>query len=247
MQTDTSMFDMTGIELVKKKYYNAAKVTDFVSGIKEAYTRLLSENAELKAQLEALSSQKAQIGDTLMSAQGIARQMVDDARTQADESTRLAQTQAEEIIKAAEKKAELILSGAKSKKEASDADVSEVQEYALRCVEACVDKLRQQQMDAIELINAQWQDFLSGLILPEDRQAPTPLPEAEPELPVSTPEQPVDWMAIANMDFSEIEEQYSDIDADTFFSGSFFNEQSGSGILSELKAMMDSIGQSDEE
>ena len=60
-------------------------------------------------------------------------------------------------------------------------------------------------------------------------------------------EKPVDWMAIANMDFSDIEEQYADIDADTFFSGSFFNEQSGSGILSELKAMMDSIGQNEDE
>lgn len=240
---EADIFDMTGIELVKKKYYNAAKVNDFVAGIKAAHDALALENAGLKAQLEALSSQKAQIGDTLMSAQSIARQMIDDARAQAEETARLAQAQAEETVKAAEKKAELILSGAKSKKEASDAQVSEVQEYALKCVESCVDRLRQQHMDAIELINAQWQDFLSGLILPEDKQAPAP--EAEFELPPI--EKPVDWMAIANMDFSDIEEQYADIDADTFFSGSFFNEQSGSGILSELKAMMDSIGQNEDE
>ena len=54
-------------------------------------------------------------------------------------------------------------------------------------------------------------------------------------------------MAIANMDFSDIEQQYADIDADTFFSGNFFNEQSGSNILSELKAMMDSIEHPTEE
>lgn len=240
---EADIFDMTGIELVKKKYYNAAKVDELLLGIKSAHDKLALENAELKAQLEALTSQKAQIGDTLMSAQSIARQMIDDARTQAEESARLAQAQAEETVKAAEKKAELILSGAKSKKEASDAEVSEVQEYALKCVEACVDKLRQQQIDSIELINAQWQDFLSGLILPEDRQLPAP----EPELELPTTEKPVDWMAIANMDFSDIEEQYADIDADTFFSGSFFNEQSGSGILSELKAMMDSIGNNEDE
>ena len=181
----------------------------------------------------------------ILSAQSIARQMIDDAKAQAEEATRLAQTQAEETVLAAEKKAELILSGAKSRKDASDAEVTQVQEYALRCVENCVDKLRQQHKDAIELINAQWQDFLSGLILPEDRQ-PTPA-ESEPADPTLQPEQPVDWMAVANMDFSDIEQQYADIDADTFFSGNFFNEQSGSNILSELKAMMDSIEHPTEE
>ena len=245
MAPDMSCFDMTGIELVKKKYYNAAKVTELLEGIKTAYAAVARENAELKAQLEALSSQKAQISDTLMSAQTIARQMMDDAKAQAEETARLAQVQAEETIKAAEKKAELILSGARSRKEASDADVSEVQEYALKCVESCVDKLRQQHIDAIELINAQWQDFLSGLILPEDRQAALPAPELP--LPEPGPQQPVDWMAIASMELPDLEEQYADIDADTFFSGSFFNEQSGSNILSELKAMMDSIERHGEE
>ena len=104
---EADIFDMTGIELVKKKYYNAAKVNDFVAGIKAAHDALALENAGLKAQLEALSSQKAQIGDTLMSAQSIARQMIDDARTQAEETARLAQAQAEETVKAAEKRQSL--------------------------------------------------------------------------------------------------------------------------------------------
>lgn len=245
MSQDMSCFDMTGIELVKKKYYNAAKVTEFVENLKSAFEAMAEENTRLKTQLESLTSQKTQISDTLMSAQSIARQMIDDAKAQAEEATRLAQTQAEETVLAAEKKAELILSGAKSRKDASDAEVTQVQEYALRCVENCVDKLRQQHKDAIELINAQWQDFLSGLILPEDRH-PAPA-ESEPADPTLQPEQPVDWMAVANMDFSDIEQQYADIDADTFFSGNFFNEQSGSNILSELKAMMDSIEHPTEE
>ena len=39
----------------------------------------------------------------------------------------------------------------------------------------------------------------------------------------------------------------SDIDADTFFSGAFFNEQSGAGILEQLKSMLDAIENKDEE
>ena len=240
---DKSIFDMSGVELVKKKYYNASKVTEVLAGIRADYDKLSAENAELRAQLEALSSQKNQISDTLMSARDIARQMIEDAKTQAEETARRAQAQAEEVVKAAEKKAELILAGAKTKKESADADVSEVQEYALKCVENCVDKLRQQHVEAIEYLNAQWQDFLSGLILPGDEKQ-AELPEAEPE---AVPEQPVDWMAIANMELPEMDDPYADIDADTFFSGAFFNEQSGRGILQQLKSMMDSIENKDEE
>ena len=242
---ENKSFELSGLELVKKKYYNAAKVAELFESMKAAFENMRLENAELKAQLEEMRAQKGQISDTLMSAQSIARQMIEDAKTQAEETARLSQTQAEEIVAAAEKKAELILSGARSKKEASDDEVSEVQEYALRCVEACVEKLRQQHMEAIELINAQWQDFLSGLILPEDRKNAPKAEEAETE-PLQQ-EQPVDWMAIANMELPDIEDQYTDIDEDTFFSGAFFNEQSGTAIFEQLKSMMDSIGYNEEE
>ena len=239
---DVSCFDISGMELVKKKYYNAAKVTQMLVNIRAEYDKLARENAELKAQLETISSQKNQISDTLMSAQSIANQLVEDAKTQADNTIKLAQTQAEETVKTAEKKAELILAGAKTKKEAADADVSEVQEYALRCVESCVDKLRAQHMEAIEYLNAQWQDFLSGLILPGDGEQEPEQAEAQPQ-----PEKPVDWMAIASMELPEMEDPYADIDADTFFSAGFYSEQTGAGILQQLKSMMDSIENKDEE
>lgn len=242
---DKSIFDMTGVELVKKKYYNAAKVTEVLAEIRADYDRLSAENAELKAQLDALSSQKNQISDTLMSAQSIAQQTIEDAKAQADSIASLAQSQAEEIVKAAEKKAELILTGAKTRKDASDKEVSEVQDYALKCVENCVEKLRRQHMEAIEYLNAQWQDFLSGLIIPGDEQQPE-LHEAEPEI-FTQPQQPVDWMAIANMELPEIDDPYADIDADTFFSGNFFAEQSGVDILGQLKSMMDSIERPEED
>lgn len=242
MEPEMNCFDMSGIELVKKKYYNAAKVDELMAEAKSHYEQSLRENAELKARLEELSAQKTQISDTLMSAQSIARQMVDDARVQAEETAKLAQIQAEETVKAAEKKAELILSGARSKKEAAEADVSEVQEYALRCVETCVDKLRQQHMDAIEMINAQWQDFLSGLILPEDGGCASQTAEAQP-----VQEKTTDWMAVADMELPEMEINYDDIDADTFFSGAFFSEQSGIGIFEQLKSVMDSIEHKTEE
>lgn len=239
---DMNLFDLTGVELVKKKYYNAAKVSEIMGNARDEYMKLSAENAELRAQLEAFSSQKNQISDTLMSAQNIARQMIEDAKAQAEETAKLAQSQAEETVKAAEKKAELILAGARTRKESAEAEMNEVQEAALRCVENCVDKLRAQHVEAIEFLNAQWQDFLSGLIIPGDEEAEQ-LPEPEPE---PMPE-PVDWMAVASMELPEMDDPYADIDADTFFSGAFFNEQSGAGILEQLKSMLDAIENKDEE
>jgi cell division septum initiation protein DivIVA len=234
---DKNIFELTGLELVKKKFYAADKVAELAADARAEFEKLSRENAELKRQLEALSSQKSQISDTLMSARDIARQMIEDAKTQAEETARLAQTQAEETVKAAEKKAELILAGAKTKKDAADAEVSEVQEYALRCVESCVDKLRAQHMEAIEFLNAQWQDFLGGLIIPGDEQ-----PEEVCQPMIEQVEKPVDWMAIADMELPEMEDPYADIDADTFFSAGFYSEQTGANIMEQLKSMMDSIG-----
>ncbi|MBQ1235626.1 MAG: DivIVA domain-containing protein, partial [Oscillospiraceae bacterium] len=108
---DMNIFDTAGLELVKKKYYNADKVEELAAYTQAEFEKLSRENAELKSQLEALSSQKGQISDTLMSAQSIARQIIEDAKLQAEETARLAQSQAEETVKAAEKKAELILAG----------------------------------------------------------------------------------------------------------------------------------------
>ena len=94
-------------------------------------------------------------------------------------------------------------------------------------------------MAYIEYLNAQWQDFLGGLIIPGD--------EEQPEEPEAKPQQPVDWMAIANMELPEMDDPYADIDADTFFSGNFFAEQTGADILGQLKSMMDSIENKDAE
>ena len=244
MEWDMSCFDLNAIELVKKKYYNAAKVAELMSNAKAAYAQLAGENEAMRAQLDALSQQKSQISDTLMSAQDIARQMLDNARIQAEETEKQAQVQAEEIIKAAEKEAELIIDGARTRRQACDALVNEAQEYALKCVENCVEKLRHQHVEAIEYLNSQWQDFLSGLSIPGDEQ---PLEQPVEEVEEISPLQPVDWMALASMELPEMEDPYADIDAETFFSGNFFAEQSGIGILDELKSMMDSIGMNTEE
>ena len=41
------------------------------------------------------------------------------------------------------------------------------QEYAAKCVENCLNKLKKQHIEAIEMLNNEWQDFLCGL-MPEE-------------------------------------------------------------------------------
>ena len=106
--------------------------------------------------LEALNGQKSEIGDTLLSARALAKKIEDQARAQAEETIRQAQEKADTIVREAEhKRRELAQS------------LPDQQEYAAKCVENCLNKLKKQHIEAIEMLNNEWQDFLCGL-MPEE-------------------------------------------------------------------------------
>lgn len=146
MALDREYFDAINIELVKKKYYNANKVNAVLEDIRAQATALEEENERLRAQLRILNGQKEEIGEAVLSAQQIYRDIVSRANDRADEI----------IADAERRRGEL--------ERANDS----VQEYAVRRVESCFSMLREQQLAAIEAINAEWQDFLCGLYSHED-------------------------------------------------------------------------------
>lgn len=146
MALDREYFDAINIELVKKKYYNANKVNAVLEDIRAQATALEEENERLRAQLCILNGQKEEIGEAVLSAQQIYRDIVSRANDRADEI----------IADAERRRGEL--------ERANDS----VQEYAVRRVESCFSMLREQQLAAIEAINAEWQDFLCGLYSHED-------------------------------------------------------------------------------
>lgn len=49
---------------------------------------------------------------------------------------------------------------------------ADMQEYVVRCVGDCFERLRRQQLEAADLINEQWRSFLSGLVLTDEPAAP---------------------------------------------------------------------------
>ena len=211
------------------------------------------ENAEKSRPSESSfrlsTKQQAEIGDILLSARSVARQLVSQAKQQSEEllrdsrqqSTQIiaeaqtraasisdeAETKSAELIGEAEKKAAAIVREAEGKAEAIVCEVEEktgpivssaeekaaaivreaeehaaaivheaeehaavilqeaernaeapvtsermgipenMQDYVVRCVGDCFTKLRQQQLESVDLINQQWQSFLSNLTLEE--------------------------------------------------------------------------------
>lgn len=64
------------------------------------------------------------------------------------------------------------------------------QEYAAKCVENCLNKLKKQHIEAIEMLNNEWQDFLCGL-MPEEHTADQVEPEqSDAEVQENTADMP---------------------------------------------------------
>ena len=141
MTLDKEYFDSINIELVKKKYYNANKVNAAFEEIKRRALTLTEENAALRKQLEVLNGQKVEIGNAVMSAQTIYNDIVDKANASAA----------------------AILKDAQRRHDEMEAENARMQDYAVKRVGACVERLREQQQKTIELINSEWQSFLCDL------------------------------------------------------------------------------------
>lgn len=172
MALNKEYFDSIDINIVRQKYYNANKVNSLLEDIRRQAEAMEEENRQLKAQLADMGLGKTEIGDTLLTAQAAARDIVSKAKIQAAK-----------ILAEARQQREDILSG-----------VVDQQEYAADCVRKTFDKIVHQQLESIELLNGMWQEFLCGLVTegPEARAVKGPGPvkpqptdkEAKPPKPV---------------------------------------------------------------
>lgn len=137
MALDREYFDSINIELVKSKYYDADKVKAVLEDIRQQAQELIEENARLKSQLNEL----AQSADRLTSAQ----------------------TAYDEIVSRANACASSILMDAQRQREKLLEENASQRDYAVKRMEQCMARLREQQLKCIELINLEWQSFLCGL------------------------------------------------------------------------------------
>ena len=169
MALDQAYFDAIRIDVVKKKYYNAKKVEAVLEDIRRQALALNEENERLREQMEALRDRKDEIGDTLLSAKTISRQILRDAEEQA--GTILAD--------ARERSREQLLAGA------------DREEALRRQLERHVQRIRECLLDCAEEIGAEWRAFDDeNLSVPEDLESKVGaiarqlFAEAEDEAPV---------------------------------------------------------------
>ena len=181
MALDEKFFDSLNMELVKKKYYNAEKVNSLLADIRQRVGETNQENKLLKDQLGEMNSKKSEIGDLWLEAQGMSKEITGRANSKADKIVEAARKEAEEIIKCAQTRASEIMKKAAfeaddivSRAKAEEREIMDrlsllpdQQEHSVRCVEECMNKLKKFHLDAVDMLNDQWQLFLSGLYMPE--------------------------------------------------------------------------------
>lgn len=148
MALDQAYFDAIQIDLVKRKYYNAGKVEALLDDIRAQALALQAENESLRRQLGQLSVRKEEIGDTLLSAKSIARQILQEAQAQGDA-----------IVAAAEERSREMLAAVGP-------------EASVQRMEACYSRVRGLLLGCVESLNAEWQDYLCSL--GEDSASPPP-------------------------------------------------------------------------
>ena len=154
MALDKEYFDSIHIDVVKKKYYNANKVNAVFEDIRRQAEELTEENEQMRVQLETLNGKKFEIGDAILTAQAVYRELTDKAKLRAAAIVEDAEKQSRQMLKEAE----------------------EQKEYAVRKVESCCSKLKAQHMAGIEAINSEWQDFLCGLYPENEVKSKNPVP-----------------------------------------------------------------------
>ena len=156
MALDKAYFDGIHIDVVKKKYYNANKVEAVFADIRRQAEELTAENERMHQALSTLADRRVELGDAVLSAQGVYRGIVEKANARADEILKDARQKAEEIV----------------------AETQRQQEDAVQRVERLFSTMKQQHLDAINTLNDEWQDYLCNLY-PEqaEQQAPEDLEE----------------------------------------------------------------------
>ena len=181
MALDAAYFDSIYIEVVKRKYYDAAKVQAVFEDIRRRAEELNEENARLRRELEQHNERRVELGDALLSAQSVYQDVVDKARVRADAITAEAEKRSQALLAETRRESEQIL--ARSRKQ---------EENAARRVEAAFDRMKQLHLASVDALNAQRQAFLCSLDGEEEpesvREEPRPAEPEPEELPADLEE-----------------------------------------------------------
>jgi len=169
MALNREYFDAIHIDVVKKKYYNANKVEAVFADIRREAEELTAENERMRAALSALADRRVELGDAMLSAQGVYRGIIDKANARAAA-----------IIAEAERRAAEI-----------EEEARQQQSAAIERVERLFGVMKEQHLAAIDTLNKEWQDYLCGLY-PEEQPTSETDGDAAPEEEASADSSPAE-------------------------------------------------------
>ena len=149
MPSGKEYFESLGLEIAKRKYYNAAKVESVIGEFSRRAAALEEENASLRKRVEALACGREEIGEAILSAKTISQQLIAEAKEQAE--TILADARAE---------AGRLTAEAEERSRALAAAAEEREQRTIRAAQESYLQLRGQCQSAVKLLDGEWQRFL---------------------------------------------------------------------------------------
>ena len=169
MSSGKEYLESLGLEIAKRKYYNAAKVESVIADFSRRIAALEEENASLRTRAEALACGRVEIGDAILSAKTISQQIIAEAREQADAILAGARAEAERIALETEENTRAMTAACEAR-----------EQRTVRAAQDSYLQLREQCLDAVRMLDGEWQRFLCsfGGDAPEDG---TDLPDDLPD------------------------------------------------------------------
>ncbi len=152
--------ELLGLEIAKKKYYNASRVESVIEDFSRRAAALERENVTLREQAQKLSSGREEIGEAILSAKAISQQIIAEAKEQAETILAEAREEAARIVAEAEEQTVRLSAEAEEKTRALTA---EREQRAVRAAEESYLQLREKALETVRLLDGEWQRFLCAL------------------------------------------------------------------------------------
>ena len=149
MPLDKEYLESLGLEIAKKKYYNAAKVESVIEELSGRSAALADENAALRERVSALDAGREEIGEAILSAKIVARQLIAEAQEEADALLADAKEKAERLVAEAGEKSRALLEDGETR-----------EQKTIRGAQEAYLQLREQCLDAVRMLDGEWQRFL---------------------------------------------------------------------------------------
>ncbi|MBR0207548.1 MAG: DivIVA domain-containing protein [Oscillospiraceae bacterium] len=182
--------ELLGLEIAKKKYYNAARVESVIEDFSRRAASLERENITLREQAQKLSSGREEIGEAILSAKVIAQQLIAEAKAQAETILAEAREEAARIVAEAEEQTVRLSAEAEEKTRSLAAAREEREQRTVQAAEESYLHLREKAQEALGLLDGEWQRFLCSIgdTPPEKEELPADLADRLGEIAQSLDE-----------------------------------------------------------